>query len=83
MKTYLEPSSLLVREYAVALMRVTLGVFQGSTGEVGFINSETGSRGFNRGSTDRNILMGGELKDSCCTDCWKEMLPNTQSIEEL
>jgi len=62
-------------------MRVTLGVFQGSTGGAGFVNSETGSRGFNRGAADRDALMGGELKDSCCTDCQKEMLPNTQSIK--
>jgi len=64
-------------------MKVTLGVFWGSTGEVGFVNSETVSGGFDRGATDRNILMGGELKDPCCADCWKEMLPNTQSIKGL
>ena len=74
---------MLAQEYAVALMRVTIGVFQGSTREVGFINSETGSGGFNGGAADGNVLMGGELKDSCCADCQKEMLPNTQSIEGL
>jgi len=74
---------LLAQEYAVALMRVTLGVFQGSTGKVGFINPETGSRGFNGGAADEDVSTGGELKDSCCADCQKEMLPNTQSIKRL
>ena len=64
-------------------MRVTLSVFWGSTGGVGFINSETGSGGFDRGSADRGVSMGGELNDSCCTNCQKKMLPNTQSIEGL
>ena len=74
---------MLAQEYAAALMRVTLGVFRGSTGGVGFVNSETGSRGFNRGTADRDVSMGGELKDLCCTDFQKEMLPNTKSIEGL
>jgi len=74
---------LLVWEYAAALMRVTLSVFWGSTREVGFVNSETGSGGFDRGTTDGNVSMGGEFKDLCCTDCQKEMLHNTQSIKGL
>ena len=74
---------MLVREYAAALMRVTLGVFQCSTGEMGFIISETESGGFDGSATDGNILTGGELNDLCCTDCQKEMLPNSQSIEGL
>jgi len=44
-------------------------------GKVGFIISETGSGGFDGGAADGNISMGGELKDLCCTDCQKEMLP--------
>jgi len=55
---------LLVWEYAVALMRVTLGVFQGSTREVDFINSKTGSRGFDRGTADGNVSMG--VSSSIC-----------------
>ena len=57
--------------------------FQGSTREVGFVNSETGSGGFNGGATDGDVSMGGELKDLCCANCQKEMLPNTQSIKGL
>ena len=64
-------------------MRVTLSVFRGSTREVGFIISETGSGGFDGGAADGNILTGGELKDLCCANFQKEMLPNAQSIKGL
>jgi len=56
-----------------------LGFYQGS----GFCKFRDRAKGFDGGSTDRNVLMGGELKDLCCANCWKEMLPNTQSIEGL
>ena len=79
----MEPSSLLAQEYSVALMRVALGVFWGSTGEVGYINSKTGSGGLDGGTADGNVSVGGELKDLCCANRQKEMLPNTQSIEGL
>ena len=72
-----------MQEYTAVLMRVTLNVFQASTGGLGFINSETGSGGFDGGAADGDVSMGGELKDSCCANCWKEMLPNTQSIKGL
>ena len=70
-------------EYAAALMRVTLSDFWGSTKGAGFVNSETGSRGFDGGTSDGDVSMGGELKDLCCANCWKEILPNTQSIKGL
>ena len=87
---HFEPSSLLAREYAAALMRVTLGGFLGFTGGTGFRRSGTGSgiSGAGSGISTRGIdygsvLMEGELLDSCCDGCWKMMLPNTQSIEGL
>jgi len=43
---------LLAWEYAVALMRVTLSVFQGSTEGAGFIISKTRSGGFDGATTD-------------------------------
>jgi len=49
---HLEPSSLLVQEYTAALMRVTLSVFWGSTGEMVFIISEMESGGFRWGTAD-------------------------------
>src|SRR5882724_4141490 len=70
-----EPSSLLVQEYAAALMRVT--------GRRGFRGSRTESGGFRRGANDRSVSTEGELLDSCCDGCQKKMLPNTQSIEGL
>src|SRR5882724_2123231 len=78
-----EPSSLLAREYAAALMRVTLGGFLGSTGGTNFGMSGTESRSFGRGADDGNVSTEGELLDSCCDGCRKKMLPNTQSIEGL
>src|SRR5882724_1279803 len=78
-----EPSSLLAREYAAALMRVTLGGFHGVTGGRGSGGSRTESRGFGRGANDGSVLTEGELLDPCCNGCQKKMLPNTQSIEGL
>ena len=42
----------------MALMRVTLGDFQGSTGGAGFLNSETRSGGLDGGATDGDVSMG-------------------------
>ena len=78
-----EPSSLLAREYAAALMRVILGGFLGSTGGTNFGMSGTESGSFGRGADDGNVSTEGELLDSCCDGCRKKMLPNTQSIEGL
>src|SRR5882724_7422530 len=78
-----EPSSLLAREYAAALMRVTLRGFLGSTGGMDFGISGTGSGSFGRVADDGSVSTGGELLDSCCDSCQKKMLPNTQSIEGL
>ena len=61
----------------MALMRVTLSGFWGSTGEMGFVNSKTRSRGFDGGAADGDVSTGGELKDLWCADCQKEMLLNT------
>ena len=61
-----EPSSLLAREYAAALMRVTLGGFRGVTGRKGSRSSGTESRGFGRGADDGSVSTEGELLDSCC-----------------
>jgi len=54
-----EPSSLLVREYAAALMRVTLGGFLGSTGRIGFRISGTESGSFGSGADDESVSMEG------------------------
>src|SRR5882724_1684369 len=78
-----EPSSLLVQEYAAALMRVTLGCSHGVTGGRGSRGSRTESGGFGKGADDRSVLTEGELLDSCCDSCRKKMLPNTQSIKGL
>jgi len=78
-----EPSSLLAREYAAALMRVTLGGFHGVTGGRGSGGSGTESGGFGRGADDGSVSTEGELLDSCCDSCRKKMLPNTQSIKGL
>ena len=75
--------SLLVQEYAAALMRVTLGGFHGVTGRTGFVRSRTESGSFGSGANDGSVSMEGELLDSNCDGCWKKMLPNTQSIKEL
>src|SRR5882724_7867159 len=78
-----EPSSLLAREYAAALMSVTLRGFLGSTSGTDFGISGTESGSFRRGADDGNVLTEGELLDLCCDGCQKKMLPNTQSIEGL
>ena len=78
-----EPLSLLAREYAAALMRVTLGGFCGVTSGTGFGISGTESGGFGSGANDRSVSIEGELLDSCCDGYQKKMLPNTQSIEGL
>ena len=61
-----EPSSLLVLEYAAALIRVTLRGFQGFTGGTGFERSRTESRSFRSGADNRNVSTEGELLDSNC-----------------
>src|SRR5882724_12561240 len=78
-----EPSSLLVREYAAALMRVTLGGFRGVTSGKGSGGSGTESGGFRKGANGGSVSTEGELLDSCCNGCQKKMLPNTPSIEGL
>jgi len=78
-----KPSSLLVREYTAALIRVTLGGFLSSTSGMDFGISRTGSGSFRRGANDGSVSTEGELLDSCCEGCQKKMLPNTQSIEGL
>jgi len=80
---HFKPSSLLVQEYAAALMRVTLRGFLGFTSGTGFGRSRAGSRISTRGVDDRSVLTEGELLDSGCNSCQKMMLPNTQSIEGL
>jgi len=60
---YSEPSSLLVWEFAAALMRVTLGGFHGVTGRTGFGRSGTGSGSIGSGAIDRSVLMEGEFLD--------------------
>src|SRR5882672_7158002 len=72
-----EPSSLLVWEYAAALMRVTLRGFCGFTSGTGFGRSRTESRRFRRGADDGSVSTEGDILDSCCDSCWKKMLPNT------
>src|SRR5882724_7545253 len=78
-----EPSSLLAREYAAALLRVTFRGFLGSTSGMDFGISRTVSRSFRRGADDESVSTEGELLDSCCDGCQKKMLPNTQSIKGL
>ena len=74
---------MLAREYAAALMRVTLGGFRGFTGGTDFGSSGTESGGFGRGADDGSVSTEGDVLDSCCDGCRKKMLPNTQSIEGL
>jgi len=76
----IEPSSLLVQEYAAALMRVTLSGFHGVTAEevLEVLGQSPEDR---KGADDGSVSTEGELWDSCCNGCWKKMLPNTQSIE--
>src|SRR5882724_11621704 len=80
---HFEPLSLLVWEYAAALMRVTLRGFLGFTSGTGFRSSGTGSRISARVVNNGSVLTEGELLDSGCDGCWIMMLPNTQSIEGL
>ena len=64
-------------------MRVTSGSFLGFTGGTDFEGSGTESRMFGSGANDGSVSMEGEISDSCCANCQKKMLPNTQSIEGL
>jgi len=78
-----EPSSLLAREYAAALVRVTLRGFLGSTGGTEFRISGTGSGSFGRGATTEIVSTEGELLEFMLRQLPEKMLPNTQSIEGL
>jgi len=77
-----EPSSLLAREYAAALMRVTLGVSVGLTGGTDFGSSRTESGRFGRGADDRSVSTEGDVLDSCCDGAGKRCC-QYQSIEGL
>jgi len=63
---HFEPLSLLAWEYAAALMRVTLGGFNGVTGGTDFGGSRTGSRSLRGGANNGGVSVGGELINLCC-----------------
>jgi len=78
-----EPCSLLVQEYAAALMRVTLRGFHGVTGGTYFGRSRTGFGIFGGDAKNGGVSTEGELLDLYCDSCQKKMLTNTQLIKGL